>query len=561
MASIGKIKTGMRNQGSIADLIVKGAIALVTAAFFIGAYLQFQVTFWLALIAALSVYITLLMLHTLMRRSERVDALVTEVTRLEGELAHFKGRGPGEYVPPARGAQPTGRGARASAPPPSPRLDTKASGLRARSSSAPAAAASAPAEPTLQAPPPQPQPKPFSAQAPEPAAQRSDLSPNLPPWPSPSSPSSASEPIHDYWSFRPERSQFPETGEPRRKDAPAVEGEREADLDAVQGMIKRLASEVSLGANAPPSDRPNQEGAMRASVDALYSTADTMRAATKKTAPAGTARRDRDATAPMPPPIAPGHARLSSVAEALAARRTDVCLEPIVGLADHQLHHYEVIVRPRDEKGVVLPLVGQDRQLARTGLLPLIDAARLKWAARMAGSFAEKGQKHCVLSATSAESLTADRFLDELATAYRQREALAADLVLMFSQADVKAFSGTEWSALTDMRDLGFRFGLMDVTDLDYEFTALGAAGFAFVKLDAATLLKGLSGPGGVMAAADVARYLADLGLAVIVDRIDDETARGAVLESGAPLGQGPLFGPPVTVDAAAVGASGNAAA
>ena len=87
---------------------MKGAIALVTAAFFIGAYLQFQVTFWLALIAALSVYITLLMLHTLMRRSERVDALASEVNRLEGELARVKGHGPVAYAPPARGPLPRG---------------------------------------------------------------------------------------------------------------------------------------------------------------------------------------------------------------------------------------------------------------------------------------------------------------------------------------------------------------------------------------------------------------------------------------------------------------------
>ena len=80
----------MRKEKSIADLVVKGAIALVTAAFFIGAYLQFQVTFWLSLIAALSVYITLLMLHALMRRSERVDALVSEVNRLEGEIARMQ---------------------------------------------------------------------------------------------------------------------------------------------------------------------------------------------------------------------------------------------------------------------------------------------------------------------------------------------------------------------------------------------------------------------------------------------------------------------------------------
>ena len=57
MASIEHSEHGMPKQSGVADLIVKGAIALVTAAFFIGAYLQFQLTFWLALIAALSLTI------------------------------------------------------------------------------------------------------------------------------------------------------------------------------------------------------------------------------------------------------------------------------------------------------------------------------------------------------------------------------------------------------------------------------------------------------------------------------------------------------------------------
>src|SRR5688572_24174440 len=90
MASIANSEGGMPRQSGVADLIVKGAIALVTAAFFIGAYLQFQVGFWLALIAALSVYITLVMLHALMRRREREVVLVSEVSRLEDEVARLK---------------------------------------------------------------------------------------------------------------------------------------------------------------------------------------------------------------------------------------------------------------------------------------------------------------------------------------------------------------------------------------------------------------------------------------------------------------------------------------
>ncbi len=571
MASIGDSRTGMRNQTSIADLIVKGAIALVTAAFFIGAYLQFQVTFWLALIAALSVYITLLMLHTLMRRSERVDALATEVNRLEGELARVKGPGPGAYAAPPRGPLPRG----VTPPRPDLRPDLKPPAPPSRSQppsfrGAPPAAMpkqAPPAPPTLSYAPPAaaaPSTLPYTPPAAQPGAARpSQPAPTLPGWPGAKPAASAADPIHDYWSFRPERPEKtpqPDGGQARRKEPAPAQGEREADLEAVQGMIKRLASEVSLGGGAPRGgERPNQENVMRASVDALHSTADTMRAAATRTAPAA-ARRD-GGPPPGPPPIAPGHARLSSVAEAVAAGRMEVRLEPIVGLADHQLHHYEVTVCPRDEKGVFLSLAGQDRQLARTGLLPLIDSARLKWAAQISKSFADEGQNHCVFSPASAESLATDRFLDELANAYRQREALAGELVLVFNQADVRNF-GAEWSALTDMRDLGFRFGLEGITDLDYEFSALRAAGFAFVKLEAASFLKGLrGGSGGVMPAAEVCRHMSEQGLAVIVGNINDEATRAAVVECGVPLGQGPLFGPPVTLGADDSQGSGHAAA
>jgi cyclic-di-GMP phosphodiesterase TipF (flagellum assembly factor) len=421
-----------------------------------------------------------------------------------------------------------------------------------------------PAPPTLPYTPPAP-PPPQSAQpyAP-PAAQTGPRAlqpaPTLPGW-TKSAPSAA-DPIHDYWSFRPERPEktpLPEAGQARRNEAAPAQGERETDLEAVQGMIKRLASEVSLGADAPRgSERPNPENVMRASVDALHSTADTMRAAATRSAPPAP-RRD-GAPPPMPPPIAPGHARLSSVAEAVAAGRMEVRLEPIVGLADHQLHHYEVTICPRDEKGAIHSLAGQDRQLARTGLLPLIDSARLKWAAQISRSFAEEGQNHCVFSTASAESLVTDRFLDELANAYRQREALAGELVLVFNQADVRNF-GAEWSALTEMRDLGFRFGLEGITDLDYEFSALRAAGFAFVKLEAASFLKGLRGPGGVMPATEICRHMSEQGFAAIVAGINDEATRAAVVECGVPLGQGPLFGPPVTLGADAAPGSGHAAA
>ncbi len=556
MASIDDSGTGMRNKGGIADLIVKGAIALVTVAFFIGAYLQFRVAFWLALIAALSVYITLLMLHALMRRSERVDALVSEVTRLEDELSRVR---PDEEEAAAAGWHRSPVAVRPPAMPPipaapAPALFPQPAAPFAQPTPAPALSTKAP-PPFERAPKPLPQARAASTAGPPPApaASAPTLSippaaaaqPELSPWPEASG---ATENMHDYWAFRPAKPALPETSRARGKETPPAPTEREADLDAVQGMIKRLADEVSLGTDSAPSP----ETIARASADALSATASTMRAAVAGKAPPTPA--GRNAPASMPPPIAPAHARMSSLAAAIAAGRMDALIEPIMGLGDHHVHYYEASVCPRDERDMPLPTAAHDPQLARTGLLPLLDSARLKRAAQVCRTFAHQRQKYFVLTAASGEALVTDAFLDGLANAYREREALAGELVLTFSQADVKSFSGTEWSNLTDMRDLGFRFGLDQTTDLDYEFTALRAAGFAFVKVDAATLLRGLPAATGIMTAPDVCRSLAEVGLITIVGGIDSEPTRAKLVASGVSLGQGPLFGPPQLVASDAVG-------
>ncbi len=561
MASIGDSRTGTRNQGRVADLIVKGAIALVTVAFFIGAYLQFRVAFWLALIAALSVYITLLILHALMRRSERVDALVSEVSRLEDELSRMR---PSEEAPaPAWQRPPIAARPQAVAPPPPP---APAEPFAQRSASPPLAVKAPPVErvprPVPQAQPPL-SPPPATAPvgltlpgAPAPAAPRLSVPPPPPPplqaEPRSEAPLPGDSSMRDYWAFRPTKPTLPDTSSTRRKEAPPTAAEREADLDAVQGMIKRLADEVSLGADAAGERMvPSPETIARASVDALNTTASTMRAASAPKAPSAA---PRSAPPSMPPPIAPAHARLSSLAAALATGRMDVLVEPIMGLGDQLVHYYEAIVCPRDEHGMPLHVAAHDPQLARTGLRPLLDGARLKRAAQACRMLANQRQKHCVLTAVSGEALATDAFLDELAGAYREREALAGELVLTFSQADVKGFSGTEWSNLTDMRDLGFRFGLDQTMDMDYEFSALRAAGFAFVKIDAATFLQGLPAATGMMAPDEVCRSLAELGLVTMVEGIDSEATRAKVVASGVTLGQGPLFGPPQLIASDAVG-------
>lgn len=651
----------MPKLSGMADLIVKGAIVLVTAAIFIGAYLQFQMPFWPSLIAALSVCTVLLTAHVLKRRSERERELAGELARLQDEVERLRTpeapngalpgmrapRGPtlaapgaprmpmppplsagpslsagapmgAPPAPPpgAAGAEPSlsmappssmaSPGAPApkaiapkAAPPPPPR------GLRAEPGEA-AAGGMPPREPrlTTQRPgaPAEPQraePQlpgvaaaresmaPRAAGAPVPPAPKLKLgtpavpgqgapnsgapgskgpavpplkadapaSPTLPDWsaPPPAPAASSSDQMHGQWSARRGKPTLPET--PRTE--PSLSSDRETDLDAVHGMIKRLADEVDVGDDPPLEGLPQrQESALRASLNALQTTANVMRASKKKPAGAGAS-----AGGAVPPPIMPSHTRLASLAEAVASGRIDVALAPVVGLGDNQVHYHEVLARPCDERGMPLSISTRDPQLAVAGLLPLLDSARLRQAAVVARTFAHEGREVQLFVPATAVSLANDGFLDDLAAAYQDREALASEMVLTFAQADIRTFGNSEWSALTDMRDLGFRFGIEDVTDFDYEFTALCSAGFAFVKIDAATLMAGLVAPNGAMPADEVCRSLEELGLTVIVGGIADEPTRDKVLDAGAPLGQGALFGAPATVAGAGFAGPGEAAA
>ena len=152
-------------------------------------------------------------------------------------------------------------------------------------------------------------------------------------------------------------------------------------------------------------------------------------------------------------------------------------------------------------------------------------------------------------------------FRDDAAAAARQRTPASGPLVLTFAQSDARGFEAPEWNAIAQMRELGFRFALSDVTDLDMDLEGLVGAGFDFVKLDAEVFLNGLQSPAGLIASADVCGFLGGLGLALVVEHIDDEDKFARVSELGVLLGQGQLFGGARVLKAEASNTSGQAAA
>jgi len=367
---------------------------------------------------------------------------------------------------------------------------------------------------------------------------------------------------------------------------PKAAAPREADVEVIQDAIKRLLEEVNAAeqsraqstAGAVPPPLPPQgavngtpDTSIERSIEALRMMAGTMRAATghppaQVAAPAQvprTAAAPHQQQQPLPPFVrgaapapqqqraaAPADARARLMADAISAGRIDVSLEPILGLEDQQTRHYEVSIRLRDADGNPLDITPDGPDLRGTGLLPLFDGVRVTRTAAVARRLEDRGKAGSVFSAFSGESVADEHFLGELAETLHLRASLASQLVLSFSQSDVRGFSTPEWDSLADMRALGFRFALSAVTDLDMDFEALAEQGFVFVKLDASVFLEGLPAPSGRIPSADVCRHLAQHGMTLVIDHIDDDDKLARVFGFGVLLGQGQLFGGPRPVRA-----------
>jgi cyclic-di-GMP phosphodiesterase TipF (flagellum assembly factor) len=389
----------------------------------------------------------------------------------------------------------------------------------------------------------------------------------------------------DSFSFRPSREPTmappqPAAAPPAASIVPETEPaeaheppQPEMSVELIQDLIKKLADELNgtapLAPERPvgPETRPEPANATEAligqSVAALQTAA---RAATPEPVAPPPAARSTPETEPAapaggrtwwsslqpgqpgeapPPPSAPPtlNPHVARIAEAIAAERMEVLLEPIHALAEGRPRHFEVSVRLLTADGATLDQSEFARAAKGSGLMPQIDAARMIRAARVARRLGERGRQGSVLTTVTGEALTDESFLDVAAMQPGSEGQMG--LVLSFAQSEVRAFTPGHAEVLGTMAAGGFGFALDEVTDLDVDFGALKAMGFQFVKLDAPVFLDGLPAAGGRIPAADICRYLSDFGLTLIVGRIEDDWLLARILGFGVLFGKGALFGGP----------------
>ena len=242
---------------------------------------------------------------------------------------------------------------------------------------------------------------------------------------------------------------------------------------------------------------------------------------------------------------APPETVLEDLREAIEANRIDLYLQPIVTLPDRKLRYYDASTRIRTGSDDFMAPSDYLPLAEREHLMPRIDNVMLVKCVQLLRRVGAGSRLKGVFCNLSSQSLRDRDFFPELVEFMEENSALSDSLTFQVSQRAVLDLEPDELAGLKRLGKLGFVFSLDHVADLDVDFAALRDHFFRYVKIEAKTLLHDLDEAGASVPAADMTRFLERFDLKLIAEKVDDEASLSRLIEYGADLAEGDLFGSP----------------
>jgi cyclic-di-GMP phosphodiesterase TipF (flagellum assembly factor) len=244
---------------------------------------------------------------------------------------------------------------------------------------------------------------------------------------------------------------------------------------------------------------------------------------------------------------------LETVREALTENRVDLYLQPVVNLPQRKTVFYESYSRLRDASGRVMMPAEYLAVAEPEGLVTVVDNLLLFRCVQIVRRLAKTDKKVGIFCNISTASLGDETFFPQFLDLLSANRDLSGALIFELGQAAYDARSGVEARNMGKLADLGFRFSLDKVTDLDLDFQDLARSDVKFVKIGAQFLLDQLeeTADGLILrslpdlAAEDFASLTRRYGVDLIVEKIEHERQVVDVLELDIAYGQGHLFGEP----------------
>jgi cyclic-di-GMP phosphodiesterase TipF (flagellum assembly factor) len=263
--------------------------------------------------------------------------------------------------------------------------------------------------------------------------------------------------------------------------------------------------------------------------------------------------------------VRPPMGLLEIVREALAENRVDLYLQPVVSLPQRRTVFYESFSRLRDPTGQIIMPAEYLSVAEPAGMVTAIDNLLLFRCVQIVRRLASQERRVGIFCNVSMASLGDDEFFPQFLELLRANRDLAPALIFEVSQAAFDARNSVQARNMGKLAELGFRFSLDKVTDLDLDLQDLSRSDVKFVRIAAQTLLDELteiedrlvlrSMPD--LAAEDFALLMRRYGVELIAEKVENERQVVDILDLDIQLGQGNLFGEPRAIKDAVLAAAG----
>ncbi len=263
--------------------------------------------------------------------------------------------------------------------------------------------------------------------------------------------------------------------------------------------------------------------------------------------------------------VRPPMGMLEIVREALAANRVDLYLQPVVSLPQRRTVFYESFSRLRDPTGQIIMPAEYLAAAEPAGMVTAIDNLLLFRCVQIVRRLAGQDRRVGIFCNVSMASLGDDEFFPQFLELLRANRDLAPALIFEVGQAAFDARTSVQARNMGKLAELGFRFSLDKVTDLDLDLQDLSRSDVKFVRVGAQALLDELtevedrlvlrSMPD--LAAEDFALLMRRYGVELIAEKVENERQVVDILDLDIQLGQGNLFGEPRAIKDAVLAEAG----
>jgi cyclic-di-GMP phosphodiesterase TipF (flagellum assembly factor) len=252
-----------------------------------------------------------------------------------------------------------------------------------------------------------------------------------------------------------------------------------------------------------------------------------------------------------------GQARPQSLLEvvksALMENRVDLYLQPVMALPQRKTVFYESYTRLRDATGRVIMPAEYLTVVEPGPLVTAIDNLMLFRCVQIIRRLARQDRRVGIFCNISMTSLGDEEFFPQFLDLLRANRDLAPALIFEIGQAAFDTRTGVHARNMAKLADLGFRFSLDKVRNLDLDLQDLQRSDVKFVKVGAQVLLDELtemedrlvlrSMPD--LAAEDFALLARRYGVDLVAEKVENERQVVDILDLDIQLGQGHLFGEP----------------